>query len=349
MMSTQPDHTEKEQKNKNVVVLGAGNFGTCLAQHLARMGHQVFLWDRQIETIDGINLKRRNPKYLTQYELKPNIMGVHHLPKLSWEEIGFVVVAIPTQAIRTVLKTHKDVFPSGLVWISAAKGMENETFEFPTQIISNELGEKITRHPVCISGPSFAAEVMADQPTAISVASKDVDACKEVQALFHSGPFRAYTTQDVIGLELCGSLKNVIAIASGACSGLGYQENSKAALITRGLAEITRIGVALGADPLTFLGLGGIGDLLLTCGSQKSRNFTLGYRLGRGEKIQEILATVGSVCEGYYTSKAAYDLSHNLKVDAPIADQVYRVLYEAKDIKSAVEDLMRRSPKEERG
>jgi glycerol-3-phosphate dehydrogenase (NAD(P)+) len=200
---------------------------------------------------------------------------------------------------------------------------------------------------VFLSGPSFAVEIMAGHPTCVSVASHDPDCALAAQKMCHTPLFRCYTSSDPVGLEIAGALKNVIAIASGAAAGLGYQENSRAAFLTRGLAEMTRIGLALKANPITFNGLGGVGDLFLTCTSKKSRNFTVGYRLGNGEQLDTIVESVGSVAEGVTTAKAAFELVDRLGVDAPIIREVFAVLYQGKDIQDAIRDLLNRDPKPE--
>lgn len=334
--------------DKPVLVLGAGNFGTCLAQQLATKGQEVYLTSRHHEVVKSINEQHRNSRYLHDFPIHENVIAIQEdLEDFDLMRIGAVVVALPTQAIRPVLEALKSKLHPDLLWISAAKGIENSTLSFPSQIFTEVLGELLRFRPACLSGPSFASEVMVGQPTAVTVASEDEAVAVAVQKLFHCSTFRAYTTVDMVGLELSGALKNVIAIASGACEGLGFQENSKAALITRGLAEMTRIGVAMGADPLTFKGLGGIGDLLLTCSSKKSRNFTVGYRLGKREMIQDVLTTLGSVAEGYYTSEAAFKLAKAYGADSPIVNQVYAVLYEEKEIYEAVLDLLNREPKPE--
>ena len=209
------------------------------------------------------------------------------------------------------------------------------------------LGDAIGDRSVILSGPSFAVEIMGGQPTCVSLASRDAERCLQAQYLCHTPLFRCYTSDDPVGLETAGALKNVIAIAAGAAAGLGYQQNSQAALMTRGLAEMTRIGLAMGANPITFNGLGGVGDLFLTCTSRKSRNYTVGFRLGQGENLDHIIESVGSVAEGVTTAKAANTLADKLGVDAPIIREVYAVLYKGKDIHDTIIDLLNRTPKPE--
>jgi glycerol-3-phosphate dehydrogenase len=260
--------------------------------------------------------------------------------------ISVIVQATPTQTMREVLSLVKPFWRKELLLICAAKGIELGTLQLPSEIIANVLGNETADRAAFLSGPSFASEIVARQPTALSVASKEATSANWAQELFHAAHFRVYTSNDPIGLEVAGALKNVVAIAAGASEGIGFQANSRAALITRGLAEITRIGVAMGANPLTFKGLSGVGDLFLTCTSEKSRNFSLGYRLGKGESIEHALASVG-VAEGFSTAKSAYELSVKIKVDAPIIAEVYRVLYEGKPITQAVMDLVTREAKPE--
>jgi glycerol-3-phosphate dehydrogenase len=231
--------------------------------------------------------------------------------------------------------------------VCAAKGIELGTQRLPKDIIADVLGAEHGDNAVFLSGPSFASEIAARQPTCVAVASKDARRAAWAQELFHAVHFRVYTSDDPIGLEVAGALKNVVAIAAGATVGIGFQMNSRAALITRGLAELTRIGAALGANPLTFKGLGGVGDLFLTCTSEKSRNFMVGYRLGRGEALAEVQRTLGSVAEGVATTKAAFELSQRLGVDVPIIHETYNVLYEGKPIAQAVMDLLTREAKPE--
>lgn len=330
--------------SKKVFVLGAGNFGTCLASHLARVGHDVLLWSRDESVANCINKEHRNPKYLKDFTLPESLKSTSDISLMQAAQA--VVLAIPTQALREVLTKAPKLNLDQLI-ISTVKGIEIGSLKFPIHIIEDLFGKNLSDQTVVLSGPSFAVEVIGEQPSAVSAASKNEDACLMAQALFHSPFFRVYTSKDPIGLEVAGALKNIIAIAAGACAGLGYQNNSRAAIITRGLSEMTRIGVALGANPLTFIGLGGIGDLLLTCSSEKSRNFTVGYRMGRGEKLQQVLSTMDSVAEGVTTTKSAYQLASVLKVSHPITKAVFQVLYEEKPIKDAVLDLITRDAKPE--
>lgn len=333
--------------NTEILILGSGNFGTCLAQHLAQKGFSVKMWGRSKTIAHTINEKHINPRYLNHIKLAPSLYACTELTDAQLSATRFLVIAVPTQSLRSVLQPLRGKLPDDCIIICAAKGIENDSLSFPINIIGDELGQGFYERTAILSGPSFASEVAEQQPTAVSVGCKDVEVGTRTQELFHSSFFRVYTTRDPIGLEVAGALKNVIALASGAASGLGFQQNAKAALLARGIAEITRIGSALGADPLTFLGLGGVGDLFLTCTSEKSRNFTVGFRLGKGEKLEDVLATLGSVAEGVWTTRAAFTLTQKLKVDAPIVQAVHGVLYGGVTIQEALHNLLNREMKAE--
>ncbi len=333
--------------HNRITVLGSGNFGTCLAQLFATKGYDVFMWGIFEEVAEHINRHHRNPECLTEFELSPRIRAVCGIDPGLMRSVDAVVLAVPTQVLREVLSAWRDHLDDTPLLICAAKGIEVQTLALPITIISTILGDAFGEKTVFLSGPSFAVEIMAGQPTCVSLASHDAERCLAAQALCHTPYFRCYTSDDPVGLEIAGALKNVIAIAAGGAAGLGYQENSRAAFLTRGLAEMTRIGLALGAKPITFNGLGGVGDLFLTCTSRKSRNFTVGHRLGRGEKLDDIVETVGSVAEGVATTRAAFELVEKLGVDAPIIKEVYAVLYEGKRVDDTIRDLLNRDPKPE--
>lgn len=334
-----------EMKPEKALVLGAGNFGTCLAQHLAREHYLVDLWARSSELVESINRTHKNCKYLTEITLSSHIRAINSLT--GNEKYDVVVIAVPMQALRQTLRNFAQIFGSTPLIVSTVKGIEIESLSFPLQVIRDVLGTGTADKTAVLSGPSFAIEVAQGLPTAVVAASTKPEPAQHTQQLFHSANFRVYTSDDPIGLETAGALKNVIAIAAGASQGLGLQMNSSAALMTRGLAELTRVGIALGAKPLTFQGLGGVGDLFLTCSSPKSRNFSLGYLIGQGKSVQEALASLGSVAEGYYSTIAAKNLAATLKVDAPITEQVAKVLFERKGIRQALEDLVTRDAKPE--
>lgn len=332
---------------QNILVLGAGNFGTCLAQHLAHQGHKICLWSNSTEQAALINKDHRNPWYLNQIRLSDNITATSDLASAFTKDPTVVVVAIPAQALREVFSLLQPLLKTHPLLVCAAKGIEAGTGLLPSQIAGEILGDMIATRMVSLSGPSFAQEVAEQQPTGVSVASRSPERAVLAQQVFHSPRFRAYTSDDPTGLEIAGAMKNVIAIASGACAGLGFQANSRATLITRGLAEMTRVGVALGARAITFKGLGGVGDLFLTCSSEKSRNFTVGYQLGQGKLLEDILRNLGSTAEGVTTCQPAHNLAKKLGVIAPVTEAVYQVLCENIKILDVVEQLMNRDAKPE--
>ncbi len=335
------------RQGEKILVLGAGNFGTCLAQHLAEKGSNVTIWCRSAAVAEAINSSRRNPKYLSTINLSPRLSATSKIDDELIRSVSVVVQVVPTQASRAVLEMLQPYWRPDMLLVCAAKGIETGTLLLPGAIIGQILGVHAADEAAFLSGPSFASEIAARQPTAVTVASKTLQRAQWAQQLFHADHFRVYTSDDPIGLQVAGALKNVVAIAAGASQGIGFEANSRAALITRGLAEITRVGVAIGANPLTFKGLGGVGDLFLTCTSEKSRNFTVGYRLGRGVPLNQVLAEIGGVAEGVSTTEAAFELAEKLGVDAPITSEVYKVLYRSKPIAQAVIDLLSREAKPE--
>jgi glycerol-3-phosphate dehydrogenase len=338
--------TPPKTKQK-VLVLGAGNFGTCLANHLACEGHDVLLSSRSSEIIESINNLHKNPKYLSTITLSPTLRAINTIGVDNFEHLDALVVAVPMQAMRSVLSPLANFLRPETLLVCAVKGIEVDTGFLPIQVYGEIFGTEIASNTVVLSGPSFAIEVAQKLPTAVVAASRDEQRAKRVQDLFHAPHFRVYTGNDPLGLEVASALKNVIAIAAGACVGLGLQMNSLAAIMTRGLSEITHLGVRMGANPITFQGLGGVGDLFLTCSSDKSRNYSLGFKLGQGATVKEALASLGSVSEGYTTAKAAHKLSKGYDVETPIIDQVYRVLYESVPIAEALSELVNRDAKAE--
>lgn len=332
---------------KQVLVVGAGNFGTSLAIHLDRMGHPVTLWARDPQVVDAIEHSHRNPKHLSGYPLSARIRSSGRTDQQFVQQFSTVVLAIPTQSLRQVLQRFEWRSLDQMLMVCVAKGIEIETEKLPLAIIEDVCGSQAGQDSVVLSGPSFAIEIVEGLPTAVSAASRNQEKALMAQSLFHSPLFRVYTGNDPVGLEVAGALKNVIAIASGACQGFGYQSNSRAALITRGLAEMTRVGCLLGANPLTFNGLGGVGDLFLTCTSEKSRNYTVGYKLGLGEKLDDIISHMGSVAEGVATAQSAHTLASRLHASHPIVTSVFQVLYEKMPVEQAIHDLINRDPKKE--
>ncbi len=324
-----------------VAVLGAGSWGTALAIVLADNGHDVRLWGQRQEQMDEINEKHTNEKYLPNIHLPEAIVGYVDLAK-ALEGIETVVLAVPTKAIRDVLQRVRTCIERPITIVSVSKGIEPDTHKRISEIIEEEMGERL-QDVVVLSGPSHAEEVSLRHPTTVAVSSKNMDAAERIQDLFMNHQyFRVYTNPDLIGVEIGGALKNIIALAAGITDGLGYGDNAKAALMTRGLAEMARLGSRLGANPLTFAGLTGIGDLIVTCTSVHSRNWRAGNMLGKGYALDDVLANMGMVVEGVRTTKAAYQLAKKMNVDMPITNALYDVLFNGKDVKSAVDSLMAR-------
>ena len=323
-----------------ITVLGAGAWGTALARMLAARDHDVALWDFFPETIEIINRTHCNERYLPGIALPANLRGEADAAK-SVAGAELVVVASVSKGFRQVTSCLGAF--NGIV-VSVTKGIEFETGETMTDILrENAPGSRI----VAMSGPTLAMEVAKGIPTAIVAASQDPAAAETLQSLLHSPAFRVYTSTDVHGVELGGALKNVIAIGAGVCDGLGFGDNSKAALVTRAIAEMRRLGVACGAQADTFTGLSGLGDLMVTCFSKLSRNRGFGERLGRGEKAEAIVASMVAVAEGYPTARSARELARKRKVVTPVIDEVYAMLYEGKDVRQAVQDLTARESKAE--
>ncbi|ASA95676.1 MULTISPECIES: NAD(P)H-dependent glycerol-3-phosphate dehydrogenase [Anoxybacillus] len=325
-----------------VAVLGAGSWGTALAIVLADNGHDVRLWGQRQEQIDEINEKHMNEKYLPNIHLPEAIVGYVDLAK-ALEGVETVVLAVPTKAIRDVLQRVRTCVKQPITIVSVSKGIEPDTHKRISEIIEEEMPAHLLQDVVVLSGPSHAEEVSLRHPTTVTVSSKNMEAAERIQDLFMNHQyFRVYTNPDLIGVEIGGALKNIIALAAGITDGLGYGDNAKAALMTRGLAEMARLGSRLGANPLTFAGLTGIGDLIVTCTSVHSRNWRAGNLLGKGYALDDVLANMGMVVEGVRTTKAAYQLAKKMNVDMPITNALYDVLFNGKDVKSAVDSLMAR-------
>lgn len=323
-----------------VTVLGAGAWGSALARLLSTGGNRVTLWDAIPENLEAIRISGRNEKFLPGIEL-PRDWGFELDLGKAVEGAECVVVAVPSKFFR---HTTRALAGSGAILVSVTKGIEFDS----GLTMSGVLCETAPHARVAaLSGPTLAPEVARDIPTAIVAAAADPAVADVVQHLFHRPTFRVYTSGDVLGVELGGALKNVIAIAAGVCDGLGFGDNSKAALVTRGVAEIRRLGVAWGARPETFAGLGGLGDLTVTCFSRLSRNRGFGERLGRGEKPAHILATSVSVAEGHPTARSALQVARKLGVSVPIIEEVHAMIYEEKDVRQALRDLIGRERKAE--
>ncbi len=329
-------------------VVGAGSWGTTLADLLAKRGNAVTLWAYERDLVERMRETRKNDLFLSGFTLDEKLSFTSDLAEaVAGKEL--VVLVSPSQVMRAVLQQAAPQLSPDTLLVSAAKGIENNTLMLMSEILEEVLPPEQRRRVAYLSGPTFAREVAAEMPTALTVASENQEVAREVQKIFSCNYFRLYRQEDIIGVELGGSLKNVIALGAGISDGLGYGYNTRAALITRGLVEMTRIGLAKGAKESTFYGLAGMGDLVLTCTGDLSRNRSVGLELGRGRKLPDILAGMKMVAEGIKTTLSAYQLAQKLGVDTPIVEQMYLILNEDKDPRSAVADLMKRELKAEAG
>ena len=331
---------------QKIAVLGPGSWGTALAQVLSENGHEVKIWGNNPAQIDEINTYHTNRHYLPDLKLPENILGVKALEEaiIDADAILFVV---PTKAIRAVAKEFAEKATNRPVIIHASKGLEQGSHKRISEILAEEIPTEKRQDIVVLSGPSHAEEVAVHDITTMTAASETEESAKYVQELFMNDYFRIYTNNDVIGVETGAALKNIIAIGAGAIAGLGFGDDAKAAIMTRGLAEISRLGVAMGANPLTFIGLSGVGDLIVTCTSIHSRNWRAGNLLGKGHSLDEVLENMGMIVEGVSTTKAARELAAALGVEMPITETIYSVLYEGKAIEQAAKEIMLRDGKEE--
>lgn len=331
---------------ERVAVVGAGSWGTTLAGLLAKKGRPVGLWAHEPEVAEEIRTERTNRTYLGDVRLPDGIEATSEMERVV-SGAGFVVSVSPSQHVGKVMEQAAAHLESDAVVVSASKGIEISTLRRMEEVVGAHLTDAQRDRFTALSGPSFAAEVAREMPTAVAVASRSEGTRRRVQDLFQTEYFRVYTNPDVVGVELGGALKNVVALAAGVVSGLGYGHNTLAALVTRGLAEIRRLGVALGARAATFAGLAGMGDLMLTCTGDLSRNRTVGRRLGQGESLDEILAGMTAVAEGVETVRAVRELARRHDVEMPISDEVYAILHEGRAPEQAVRNLMLREPKPE--
>lgn len=330
----------------NIAIIGAGSWGTALANLLALKGYQIKLWVYEPELREILKNKRENTYYLPGVTLDGLIEPYQNLAEVAKGQM-ILVSTLPSQVVRSVIAQLTPYLPARPLIITASKGIEKGSLLTCSQVIKEVTPPHIDARIVALSGPSFALEVANCLPTAVVAASVDLEAATLVQKIFSAPHFRVYTNPDIIGVELGGALKNVIAIAAGVSDGLQLGDNARAALITRGLAEITRLGVAMGASPLTFLGLAGLGDLVLTCAGPLSRNRTVGLKISAGIKLNQILSEMRMVAEGVETVQAAIDLGKKYQVELPICEAVYSLLYQDKDPRQGVIELMTRSLKEE--
>jgi glycerol-3-phosphate dehydrogenase (NAD(P)+) len=332
-------------QSTDFAVLGAGAWGTAIALVLAQDSrHRVSLWSARPENARILHERRENVRLLPGVPIPP---VVHLTTDITQAVTGaaLLIAAVPTVHLRSVLERTSSTIPAGKPVLSLAKGVEIGTFLRPTEILHHMLGK---RPLAVLSGPSHAEEVARGLPTSVVAASSDLDLARWIQQHFSTDRFRVYTNLDVIGVELAGALKNIIGIAGGIGDGLGFGDNAKAALLTRGLVEISRFGVALGAELSTFWGLAGMGDIITTCMSRHGRNRHVGERLAKGEKLPAILAAMNMVAEGVYTTKSVHEKAERMGIPMPITTEVYRVLYEDKDPRAAVNDLMLREPTSEK-
>ncbi|CEM04071.1 unnamed protein product [Vitrella brassicaformis CCMP3155] len=327
-------------------VLGGGSFGTALSQLLARQGTQVRLWMRDKAVIESINERHENPKYLAGQNLSEKIKATSSVAE-AVSGVAVVLLAVPTAYFRGFLLEHMSVLPVGVPLICCSKGIENDTLLTPFEIMEYELPGKYHRYIVVLSGPSFAKEVINGKPTSVTIAARDPAIAKLAQYYVSDKLFRAYRSTDVIGVEICGAIKNVYAIAAGACDGCDFGFDGRAAMITRGLAEIARLAVIKGANPLTISGLAGVGDLVLTCTGNLSRNWQVGNRLAQGEKLEDVIKSMKMVAEGVNTAKSLMQMVKKYNIEMPIAEEVYKVLYEGKSIEEAMNSLSSRALGEE--
>lgn len=339
-----------------VTVLGAGSWGTALALHAARRGVDTTLWTRTPAHGEAMQAERRNPRYLTDFPFPSNLTPSSDLDA-AVRGADLLICAIPSHGMRAAMKQVREVLdghaqaePGGAspLYLVAAKGIEVDSLANMHEVLTQELPQGHGPNVTVLGGPSFAKEVAAGKPTTVVVGASEPEVGKRVQALLSGDGMRAYVTDDVLGVELGGTFKNVIALAAGLCDGAGLGDNARAGLITRGLAEISRLAMALGAHPATLSGLAGVGDLVLTCTGGLSRNRRVGIALGQGRKLQEILDEMGMVAEGVKNTKSAYKLAQQTKVDMPLVETMHAILYEGLDVRDAVGALMRRELKSER-
>lgn len=327
--------------SNKIAVLGAGSWGSVLANLLVGNNEEVMLWSRDSEQVVTMNRWHINPQYMKDFKYSPDLKATDDMEE-AVRDAEYILMVIPTKGLREVAGNLNKILvklDQKPLLIHATKGLEQETYKRPSQMLAEEIDEDHRQDIVVLSGPSHAEDVAIQDMTAVTAACANLTAAERVQKLFSNNFFRVYTNDDVIGAEFGGALKNIIAIGAGALQGLGYKDNARAALITRGLAEIRRLGVAFGANPFTFIGLSGVGDLVVTATSKNSRNWRAGYQLGQGRPLEDVISNMGMVIEGIYTAKAAYELAQKRNVKMPITEALYRVLYEGEDIETAITNL----------
>lgn len=335
-----------DKENWRIAVIGAGSWGTALANLLGGQGFRVDLWVFEQDVRDQIQNERENKVFLPGFSLSENLFPTNDIAEAVSRK-DMLLIVVPSHVMRETAASILPHLPAESIIVTASKGIENKTHLTMSGVLQEVFSETPQGRFAVLSGPSFAREVAANVPTAVTVASPDAEVACRIQQIFATPFFRVYTSDDMIGVELGGAVKNVIAIAAGIVDGLGLGLNTRAALITRGLAEISRLGRELGANPITLAGLSGVGDLILTCTGALSRNHTVGKKIGEGRKLSDILAESRMVAEGVKTAKSVYNLSKKLEVEMPIAHEIYRILYEDLSPKEALKNLMTRDLKEE--
>ncbi|MCF8383773.1 MAG: NAD(P)H-dependent glycerol-3-phosphate dehydrogenase [Chlorobium sp.] len=330
----------------HIAVLGAGSWGTTLAVLLASKGYRVNLWAHRAEFAAELAAKRENSRYLNGVRF-PDTLQVFTSLQDALAPAEMFVTAVPSQALRETAEQFRDLPVEGKIIVNVAKGIELKTGKRMSEVLLETIAGLQPSQVAALYGPSHAEEVSKEQPTTVVASSTSVETAERVQEVFHTSMFRVYSNTDIIGVEIAGSVKNIIAIAAGISDGIGYGDNAKAAIITRGLAEMSRLAVSLGGDPMTVSGLSGIGDLVVTCLSRHSRNRYVGEEIGRGRSLEDVVSHMNMVAEGVLTSKAVYELSKARGVEMPITQAVYEMLFEGKPVQQATLELMTREPKKE--
>lgn len=342
-----PKKAKKTKTMNKIAVIGAGSWGTAIASILSYKGYDVSLWVYEKDLVKEIQEKGENTRFLPGYKFSKNLSPTNDLAE-ALKETNTICMVVPSQFFRGIFKEVLKNIQDGAKIVSAVKGIENDSLATMTQVMAEECAQKnLDLEFGVLSGPSFAAEVAKKIPTAVTIGFPNIETAKKIQEIFVTDYFRVYAGTDMLGLEISAAFKNIIAIATGICDGLGYGLNTRAALITRGLAEITRFGVAAGAQRETFAGLSGMGDLILTCTGDLSRNRSVGLKLGKGQKLDQILSEMNMVAEGVKTTLSGFKLKQKYNIEMPILEQVYEVLYEDKDCKIAVKELLGRELKVE--
>ncbi len=331
----------------NIAVLGAGSWGTTLAVLLAKKGHEVRLWAHRPEFAATLSAERENRRYLKGVLFPEKLEIAPHLQDLvSGSEM--IVTAVPSQALRETVFGFRDLALNGKILVNVAKGIEIGTGKRMSEVLLEVLPDLLPSRVAALYGPSHAEEVSKEQPTTVVASSSSLATAEQVQEVFHTSMFRVYVNTDIIGVEIAGSVKNVIAIAAGISDGVGYGDNAKAAIITRGMTEISRLCIKLGGEAVTISGLAGIGDLVVTCLSRHSRNRYVGEEIGRGRSLDEVISQMNMIAEGVHSSRSVFELSRAVGVEMPITRAVYEMLFQQKPVQQAILDLMTRDPKQER-